>query len=137
MYKSVISNGITEYLGVKNTPGYVKVYDKAAEMNLSGVLTRIELTCDGEWDAGQVVAHWPQVHAWHSDESTRDWVRVVGIMLAEKAERGEEVETLINMLGWRSRPKVREYLRTPMVELPADCAAAAVAEARSWCARFE
>ena len=58
-------------------------------------------------------------------------------MLAEKAERGEEVETLINMLGWRSRPKVREYLRTPMVELPADCAAAAVAEAQSWCARFE
>lgn len=137
MYKSVISNGITEYLGVKNTPGYVKVYDKAAEMNLSSVLTRIELTCDGEWDAGQVVAHWPQVHAWHSDENTRDWVRVVGIMLAEKAERGEEVETLINMLGWRSRPKVREYLRAPMVELPADCAAAAVAEARSWCARFE
>ena len=90
MYKSVISNGITEYLGVKNTPGYVKVYDKAAEMHLSGVLTRIELTCDGEWDAGQVVAHWPQVHAWHSDESTRDWVRVVGIMLAEKAERGEK-----------------------------------------------
>lgn len=77
MYKSVISNGITEYLGVKNTPGYVKVYDKAAEMHLSGMLTRIELTCDGEWDAGQVVAHWPQVHAWHSDESTRDWVRVV------------------------------------------------------------
>lgn len=32
MYKAVISNGITEYLGVKNTPGYVKVYDKAAEM---------------------------------------------------------------------------------------------------------
>ncbi|WP_227791443.1 hypothetical protein [Eggerthella lenta] len=137
MYKSVISNGITEYLGVKNTPGYVKVYDKAAEMNLSGVLTRIELTCDGGWDAGQVVAHWPQVHAWHSDEGTRDWVRVVGIMLAEKAERGEEVETLINMLGRGSRPKVREYLRTPMVELPADCAAAAVAEARGWCARFE
>ena len=137
MYKSVISNGITEYLGVKNTPGYVKVYDKAAEMHLSGVLTRIELTCDGEWDAGQVVAHWPQVHAWHSDENTRDWVRVVGIMLAEKAERGEEVETLINMLGRGSRPKVREFLRAPMVELPPDCAAAAVAEARSWCARFE
>lgn len=45
--------------------------------------------------------------------------------------------SFINMLGWRSRPKVREYLRTPMVELPPDCAAAAVAEARSWCARFE
>ena len=137
MYKSVISNGITEYLGVKNTAGYVKVYDKAAEMNLTGALTRIELTCDGEWDAAQVVAHWPQVHAWKSDAGTKDWVRMVGIMLAEKAERGEEVETLINMLGRGSRPKVREFLRTPLVELPPDCAAAAVSEARGWCARFE
>ena len=137
MYKSVISNGITEYLGVKNTPGYVKVYDKAAEMNLSGNLTRIELTCDGEWDAAQVVSHWPQVHAWHSDEGTHDWVRAFGILLAEKAERGEEIETLINMLGRKSRPKVREFLRGPMVELPPDCAAAAVAEAHGWCARFE
>lgn len=58
-------------------------------------------------------------------------------VLAEKAERGEDVETLINMLGRGSRPKVREFLRAPMVELPPDCAAAAVAEARSWCARFE
>ena len=36
MYKSVISNGITEYLGVKNTPAYVKVYDKAAELADAG-----------------------------------------------------------------------------------------------------
>lgn len=136
MYKSVISNGITEYLGVKNTAGYVKVYDKAAEMNLSGMLTRIELTCDGEWDAAQVVAHWPQVHAWKSDANIRDWVRVIGIMLAEKAERGEDVETLVNMLGRGSRPKVREFLRAPLVELPTDCAAAVVSEARGWCAKF-
>lgn len=54
MYKSVISNGITEYLGVKNTPAYVKVYDKAAELHLDTdkvQLTRIEMTCDGEWTA--------------------------------------------------------------------------------------
>ena len=137
MYKSVISNGITEYLGVKNTPGYVKVYDKAAEMHLSGALTRIEMTCDGEWDAAQVVAHWPQVHAWKSNATARDWVRVVGIMLAEKAERGEDVETLVSMLGRGSRPKVRAFLRGPMVELPFECAADAVAEARGWCNRFE
>lgn len=137
MYKSVISSGITEYLGVKNTPGYVKVYDKAAEMKLRTPMTRIELTCDGKWDGREVVAHWPQVHAWQCDEKTRDWVRVVGIMLAEKAERNEDVETLINMLGRGSRPKVREFLRAPLVEFPAECAAAAVAEARSWCARFE
>ena len=133
MYKSVISNGITEYLGVKNTPGYVKVYDKSAEMNLSGALTRIEMTCDGEWTAEQLEEHWPQVHAWHSESGTKDYIRVIGIMLAEKAERNEDVETLINMLGRTSRPKVREYLRTPCVKLPDGAAALLLAEAKSWC----
>lgn len=136
MYKSVISNGITEYLGVKNTPGYVKVYDKAAELHLDTdkvQLTRIEMTCDGEWTAEQVEEHWPQVHAWHSESGTKDYIRVIGIMLAEKAERNEDVETLINMLGRSSRPKVREYLRTPLVRLPEGAAALALAEARGWC----
>lgn len=70
MYKSVISNGITEYLGVKNTPAYVKVYDKAAELHLDTdkvQLTRIEMTCDGEWTAEQLEEHWPQVHAWRRE----------------------------------------------------------------------
>ena len=138
MYKSVISNGITEYLGVKNTPAYVKVYDKAAELHLDTdkvQLTRIEMTCDGEWTAEQVEEHWPQVHAWKTtdDESVRDWVRVVGIMLAEKAERNEDVETLVNMLGRGSKPKVREYLRTPCVKLPEGAAALLLEEAKSWC----
>lgn len=140
MYKSVISNGITEYLGVKNTPAYVKVYDKAAELHLDTdkvQLTRIEMTCDGEWTADQLEEHWPQVHAWHSESGTKDYIRVIGIMLAEKAERNEDVETLINMLGRTSRPKVREYLRTPCVKLPDGAAALLLAEAKSWCARFE
>ena len=136
MYKSVISNGITEYLGVKNTPAYVKVYDKAAELHLDTdkvQLTRIEMTCDGEWTAEQLEEHWPQVHAWHSESGTKDYIRVIGIMLAEKAERNEDVETLINMLGRTSRPKVREYLRTPCVKLPDGAAALLLAEAKSWC----
>ena len=143
MYKAVISNGITEYLGVKNTAGYVKVYDKAAEMNLSGVLTRIELTCDGEWDAAQVAAHWPQVHAWGSDGAddapprSRDWLRVLGMLLAEKAERNEEIETYVSMLNWKQKKHAHDFLRANFVTMPTDCAAAAVAEARSWCARFE
>ena len=136
LYKSVISNGITEYLGVKNTPAYVKVYDKAAELHLDTdkvQLTRIEMTCDGEWTAEQLEEHWPQVHAWHSESGTKDYIRVIGIMLAEKAERNEDVETLINMLGRTSRPKVREYLRTPCVKLPDGAAALLLAEAKSWC----
>lgn len=143
IYKAVISNGITEYLGVKNTAGYVKVYDKAAEMNLSGVLTRIELTCDGEWDAAQVVAHWPQVHAWSPDGAddapprSQGWLRALGMLLAERAERNEEIETFVSMLDWYQKKHAHDFLRANFVTMPTDCAAAAVAEARGWCARFE
>lgn len=133
IYKAVISDSITEYLGVKNAPGYVKVYDKAKEAKLGGALTRIELTCSGEWDADELRKHWPKVHAWHEDDGTKDWVRVVGIMLAERADEGREIETLVNMLGRGSRPKVREYLRSPMVELPDGVPEAVIREARSWC----
>lgn len=124
MYKAVISNGITEYLGVKNTAGYVKVYDKAAEMNLSGVLTRIELTCDGEWDAAQVVAHWPQVHAWSPDgaddapQRSQGWLRALGMLLAERAERNEEIETFVSMLDWYQRLSARGFLRPPRRGVP-------------------
>ena len=110
--------------------------DKAAELHLDTdkvQLTRIEMTCDGEWTAEQLEEHWPQVHAWHSESGTKDYIRVIGIMLAEKAERNEDVETLINMLGRTSRPKVREYLRTPCVKLPDGAAALLLAEAKSWC----
>ena len=143
IYKAVISNGITEYLGVKNTPGYVKVYDKAAEMKLSGVLTRIELTCDGEWDGAQVVGHWPQVHRWSPElvddapPRSQGWLRAMGMLLAERAEHNEEIETFVSMLDWYQKKHARDFLRTGFVAFDDGCAAAAVDEARSWCARFE
>lgn len=132
IYQSWISNGITESLGVRNTAGHVRVYDKAAESGLNGSLTRIELTCDGDWTADDVASHWPEVHSWTVPEATRDWVRVVGMLLSEKAERGEDIETYIAMLGRGSRPKVRSCLRSSVVGLP-DCAARyAVEQSMSW-----
>lgn len=138
-YEAVISNGVTEYLGIKNSPGFVKVYDKAAELHLDdGVeLTRIELTCDGEWDAEKLVSQWPQVHAWTQTEATRDWVVALALALSRLAELGEEVETIVNLLGKKSRPKIRAHARGPLVELPDGAAALAIAEARSWAERFE
>lgn len=140
-YQSVVSNGITEYLGVRNTSGFVKVYDKAAELakkdgvTLDGPMTRIELTCSGDWSADELLGHWPLVHAWSVPDGTKDWVKVVGILIAEKAERGEDVETLVNMLGRRSRAKVRESLSAPMVELPREVAEMVLVEAHEWAER--
>lgn len=138
-YEAVISNGVTEYLGVKNSAGFVKVYDKAAELHLDAgtELTRIELTCDGEWSADDVTKHWPQVHAWQVGESTRDWVVALGLALSRLAELGEEVETVVNLLGKKSRPKIREHARGPMVTLPDGGAEMAIAEAHGWARLFD
>lgn len=38
----------SEYLGVRNKAGFVKLYDKTAESNLSYDLTRLEITTDGK-----------------------------------------------------------------------------------------
>ncbi len=45
-YSKTISSSVTEYLGNRNTNGFVKVYDKTAESDLYYDLTRIEVTCD-------------------------------------------------------------------------------------------
>lgn len=131
-YQSWVSNGITESLGVRNTAGHVRVYDKAAEAGLSGTLTRIELTCSGEWSADDVASQWPVVHSWTVPEASRDWVRVVGMLLSEKAARGEEIETYVAMLGRGSRPKVRECCRAGMIELPRCAAEYAVNQSENW-----
>lgn len=133
MYSSVISGGITEYLGQRNAPGFVKVYDKAAELGIEGLdLTRIELTCSGEWSVEDVKEHWPIVHGWRSDGNTRDWVETLGLALAELAEDGHDVEQLVARLGKRSRPKIREWMNASCVELPEDAAASAIGEASGW-----
>ena len=43
---STNSFDVTEYLGVRNTGGFVKLYNKQIESNLDYSLTRLELTCD-------------------------------------------------------------------------------------------
>lgn len=60
-YEFVLSSkgGITEYLGSRNAPGRVKVYDKAGEQGMDCDLTRIELTCCQSWGIGKIVDHLP------------------------------------------------------------------------------
>lgn len=142
-YKCIISGGITEYLGQKNVPGYVKVYDKAKEQDLKGVeLTRIELTCSGDWSPKKICEHWPEVHRWSPElvkpaksEKTAKWCTVLGKLLAERAEQGLEIESYVDELDWRQKEAARELLRTDFIELPELAANLAASEARAWCAR--
>lgn len=49
----------TEYLGVRNTPGRVKLYNKALESKLAVDLTRLEITC--KCDLADFKKHVPSV----------------------------------------------------------------------------
>lgn len=44
-YLDYNKNGITEYLGSRNTTNFVKLYDKEKESGLDSPLTRLEYTC--------------------------------------------------------------------------------------------
>ena len=134
-YEVIIGAGaMTEYLGRRNHSGRAKLYDKARELGAHGDLTRVELTCDGDWDAAEVLKRWPAVHGWLAscDGQAGRTMRVLEILLAEKVARGEEVETLVHMLDKRTRAKLREAMRTAFVELPEEMAVLLLNEARSW-----
>lgn len=56
------STNKTEYLGVRNASGYVKLYNKAAEQKKNDEqLTRLEMTCAGNMSADQIIAKLPYV----------------------------------------------------------------------------
>ena len=131
-YQAVISDGMTEYLGHRNAAGFVKLYDKRVESGLSVPLTRVELTCSGAWTGKEVVENWPQVHRWSVPDGTRGWVRTVGMLLADRVCSGQEVESYIAALGRESKAKVRECLRTSMIELTSEVADHVVNQAKSW-----
>ena len=136
MYRSYVSNGITEELGVRNTDGHVRVYDKAAEADLVGPLTRVELTCSGSWSVNEVMEHWPKVNSWGCSDDSRSWVSLVGMLLSEKVDRGEEIESYLACLGYDARKKVTENLRHDFIELGHDAAEYAVSESRKWADRL-
>lgn len=47
LWKDAIGRGFTQYIGKKSSETFVRIYDKAAEMAISGNWTRIEITFTG------------------------------------------------------------------------------------------
>lgn len=111
MYQLNQSKSMTEYLGRRDASGFVKVYDKTAESGLDVPLTRVELTCDGDWSLVDVANYWPVVYRLGgSVESMRRESQVVALLLAEKVANGETVEDYMAMLNYRTRKKVRDAI---------------------------
>ena len=136
IYHLVQSSALTEYLGVKNTPGYVKVYDKAAESNLSEPLTRIEITCDGKWDAAQVSKRYPRVGKWNRPDGITSKTAAIAALIADRANKGESIEEYLRMFDPRTANKIRDTFNETTATLSLETISEAIDRANAWANSF-
>lgn len=107
------SENKTEYLGVRNSGGYTKLYNKGLEQkDESVILSRLEMTCDGEWTADQIVTKLPYVNTTEcaaGSEELKDLTstqRALVRALRTSTDRDEIYKTLSANI----RVKLRPYL---------------------------
>lgn len=149
-YECIISNGMTEYLGQRNNPGRVKVYDKTAESGLDRKLTRVELTCSGKWDVMGILDSLPRVYMYSSPKwlnlrgVTRAFAVAVTALCEIKSEPDEEgvvslvyqdsIEPWLRMVDKKTRAKIRDALKDDalMLDYNVECIGAVMMYARSW-----
>lgn len=103
----------TEYLGVRNSSGYIKLYNKSTEQGLEEEdITRLEMTCAGNWTADQIVAKLPYVFVANGSSGNDDLrhlsstQRVLVRALRSHPDRDE----LYKSLNADMRVKLRPYL---------------------------
>lgn len=129
---------LTEYLGARNTVGRVKVYDKAAELGLDGgELTRVEVTCSGQWSVEQVLDKWPTVYRLNdADGDASDVNAALGLMALELAEYGESPEKYLKRLNRHRAAKVRKLIEGAQYGCPVAGAARVLIQATAWADRL-
>lgn len=108
-YGCEISNGMTEYLGQRNKPGRVKVYDKTAESGLDADVTRVELTCDAAWSVDQVLGKLPTAFCYDSVEfdGLKGVTRAFALSVQAHMGNGDSAETWLRLCDPKTRQKLR------------------------------
>lgn len=128
-------NGMTEYLGSRDKPGRVKLYDKTREAGLTETWTRLELTCDGSWSAEKVLETLPLVFTWSDepfDEETRATVKALCLSLALNLEHQEQIDSILDILPKKTKAKVLTYLAKPALNIELKDIEYAVLKAHEW-----
>lgn len=133
VYSATVSDSLTEYLGKRSNPGFVKVYDKAAELGVTGDLTRVELTCSGDWSLDDLKRHWPLVYRPNLDASsfvglTSSFVSLLSFPLSA----GEPIEPYLLPLDKKTRSKIRAALCSDPVPFPFEGAGNVLKQALVW-----
>lgn len=135
VYECVVSDAITEYLGQRSKPGRVKVYDKQKEAGLSFPLTRIELTCDGNWTDEEVLRQLPLCYAYGNSEFNElsRTTRVIALMGQSFVAEGGVFEPWLQMLNPHTRSKINKALRNEVsVAYSEVCVNEILSKVRGW-----
>ena len=135
-YETRAKKALTEYLGVRNAVGRVKVYDKQAESHLSEPLTRVELTCDGSWDANSVLGKLPIVVDWASADldGLQRMTRLFAMSVQRNIECGDTLEDWLVRCDYRSRKAIRDaFKRGKTLNYNLDCINGVLGDALSFC----
>lgn len=112
-YESIVKGSATEYLGERNKPGRVKVYDKAAESGLSEPVTRVELTCSGDWGLPEIERAWPSLLRLPlriEGEGLSRTAAVLALSFSQLLSLGQPVETYLAMLNKRTKSQIKDVL---------------------------
>lgn len=117
-YACVISDSHTSYLGRRNNRGFVKVYDKRAELLKSGKLradplTRVEVTI--EEPTLELGKMWPRLVM--LPETLPDKVKGNTRLLILAAMHGVDVEEALQGFGNRQRTEYRNRMRQVLGEI--------------------
>ncbi|MBE5944315.1 MAG: hypothetical protein E7258_05290 [Lachnospiraceae bacterium] len=106
-YHRIIGSSLTEYVGKRNSNGFVKVYDKAVESSLDTDLTRIEITCDS-LDTYPL----PSVHILQDIEDDFSDLNSTDIVLVNLIRRldYDEQQVQLKMLGRTKREKLQRFI---------------------------
>ena len=133
-YTDLVSrSGRTTYLGVRSSPGLVKVYDKEKESSLSRPMTRVEVTVSGADASADLARRWPIMQILPSDLATYNDASTAGLVF-RLAAHGEEAEAILAGMEPRRARRVRKALlaRRPPVEAPVKAMAELLGRAKIW-----
>lgn len=106
-YQIIVDKSKTEYLGVRNKVGFVKLYDKTVESNLDYSLTRLEITCKpGE------VPNVPQIRIklQQSEFPLSNSLSSTDLVLYELCQRVENPYLYIRKLDKKKYKKIKDLL---------------------------
>ncbi len=103
----------TEYLGSRNQGGFVKLYNKGIEQkNEKLILSRLELTCAGDWNSADIVRKLPYVNTtiFDLDNGASADLNSTQAALVRALRTSSEKDEIYKSLHSVLRVKLRPYL---------------------------